>query len=128
METANTRLKFLSSLLSLIILLQGCVVYQKSPTSLEAVSQEKIRTKVETIDGKTQKFKHVVFEAGTFYGIKQVSGKLVKIPLNKEDIESIYAKNKTASTVLTLTPLVLITGLFVVVAASGGPSIGSIGW
>ena len=120
--------KSFSITLSLLILLKGCVVYPKTPVSLQEIALEKTRSKVEFNEGETHKFKYITAKDKEFYGVKQISSELISIRLNPDEISAVYPKNKTASTLVTLGPLALITGLLVVVWVSGGPAIGSFGW
>ena len=100
--------KTLSFLLSLLILLQGCVVYKNTPVGLDEIAREKVMAKVVNRDGEKHKFRYISVKDSEFYGIKKISGKLVNIRLNESEIDAIYPKNKTVSTVLELLSLALI--------------------
>lgn len=107
----TTDRKSLVFLLLFSILLQNCMVYEKSGVSgvsLVDAALAKARTKVVSRDGETQKFKYVVFEEDEFYGVKKVSGKLVKTKLDKTDLKAVYTIDKPASILSTLSPFYLM--------------------
>ncbi|MBT8235656.1 MAG: hypothetical protein KJO04_05655 [Bacteroidia bacterium] len=97
------RFKSITILLALLVLFQGCVVYHKTPTTLEQARQEHIKTKITNTDNETMTYKYITYEEGTFYGVTTRYGKEVKKPLNDEDIVRIITKNKSASTWVTVT-------------------------
>ncbi len=103
MEAIKTRLKTIAWFLTSLMLFQSCVVYHKTPTTLEKASQEQLKTKVTTADGKVSKYKFISHEEGVFYGnIEEEWGEFRKVPLDNEDIINIRTKNKTASTLVTI--------------------------
>ena len=104
MEAIKRRLKATALFLSVLLLFQSCVVYHKTSTTLEKASQEQIKTKVTTTDGKVSKYKFISQEEGVFYGnVEEEWGEFRKVPLDREDIITIRTKNKTASTLVTMT-------------------------
>ena len=104
MEALKKRLKFIAWFLTTLMLFQSCVVYHKTPTTLEKASQERIKTKITNIEGETFKYKYVTFEEGQFYGVHEPEefGEFVKVPLESEDIINVRTKNKSASTWVTI--------------------------
>lgn len=66
MEAIKKRLKAIAFFLTALMLLQSCVVYHKTRTTLEKASQEKVKTKVTNIDGKVTKYKFISYEDGVF--------------------------------------------------------------
>ena len=116
MEAIKTRLKTIAWFLTALILFQSCVVYHKTPTTLEKASQEQIKTKVTNNEGETIKFKYITYEDGVYYGVNKKSGEIIKTPLDKQYVETVLIKNKSASTWVTiaaiLVPVLAIIALF----------------
>ena len=86
--------------LTTLLLLQGCVVYNKTPTTLSKAAKEGIDTKITYRNGTMLKYKYITFEDGLYYGwIRDydVPGELLKTPLTETEIERILTKNKSAS-------------------------------
>lgn len=102
MKAIKIWLKPIALFLTASLLLQSCVVYHKTPTSLEKASQERIRTKITNTNGQTAKYKYITYEEGVFYGVGLKSGSAIKIPLDQEYISNVVTKNKSASTWLTV--------------------------
>ena len=119
------RLKSTAVFLASLILLQGCVVYHKTPTSLEQARQENIKTKITTTDNETSKYKYITYEEGTFYGVNKKKGELVKSPLNGAEIEKILTKNKSASTWATVITIAVPVIAIIIFAATYEVSVGS---
>ncbi|MDH3699528.1 MAG: hypothetical protein OEQ81_12755 [Flavobacteriaceae bacterium] len=123
------RFKTTALVLAFLVLFQGCVVYHKTPTTLEQARQEHIKTKITNTDNETAKYKYITYEEGTFYGVKKESGELVKYPLNEEDIVKIITKNKTASTWVTVTVIAVpIIALGIAMIAVANSDFGGGGW
>jgi len=104
MKAIRGRLKATTLLLTTLILFQSCVVYHKTPTTLEKASQERIKIKITNKEGETFKYKYITFEEGQFYGVHEPEefGEFVKVPLDSEDIINVRTKNKSASTWVTI--------------------------
>ncbi len=121
MEAIKNRLKTIAWFLAILMLFQSCVVYHKTPTTLEKASQEKVKAKVADTSGEVFKFNFILYEDGMFYGIDvdpggvQESSQVTRTPLNQVDIDGVFLKNKTASTwvtVLTIAvPVLAIAGI-----------------
>lgn len=115
MRTIKIQIKSFSFFLSMLVIFQSCTVYKSTAVTLDEAAKEEIKTKVETNNGVNIKFKHIVFEDGNYFGIRKFKRKIQKIELNKEHIKSVRLKNKTVSTILTLSviaiPIVTIIGV-----------------
>jgi uncharacterized membrane protein len=98
MKATNKLPKAIALFFVLLLLFQSCVVYHKTPTSLEKASQESIKAKVTTTNQQTYKYKYITYEDGQFYGVKKKSGELIKTPVSEEDTLKVVLKNKSAST------------------------------
>ena len=106
--------KPIAFVLSLLLLLQSCKVYQNKTVSLKKAMKEGRRVKVKMKDARVIKFDRIVYSDSSFYGIKKKRGSLLQTPLRNIDIESIRMKNKTISFFLTLgasTLLVMLSGI-----------------
>ena len=128
MEAFKTRLKTIAWFLTALMLFQSCVVYHKTPTTLEKASQEQIKTKVTNNEGETIKFKYIAYEDGAFYGVNKKSGELIKTPFDKNYVETVFIKNKSASTWVTVLVIVvpIIAIAYVVISAMATAS--DVGW
>jgi len=120
----RTTAVFLASL----ILLQGCVVYHKTPSTLEQARQENIKTKIMTTDNETSKYKYITYEEGTFYGVNKKSGELVKTPLIQEEVTEVLTKNEKASTLWTVIAIGVPVVFLAVGFAIAESGLGTAGW
>ena len=107
--------KGIAGLLTLLILLQSCVVYQKSPSSLEEASQLRTQTKVTILNGTEIKFKFLSFEDGQYYGARKTSGELQRTLVKPENVRTVQVKNKKASTLATVGAVVVPVVAFVAI-------------
>ena len=89
-------------LLSCILLFQSCVVYDKTPVSLEEAALQQNKTKITTTSEDTFKYAYISLENGVYYGLKKKSGKMVKSSLRPEEISEIRVKDNTSSTWVSL--------------------------
>jgi hypothetical protein len=122
MYANKKHLRTATMFLATLLLFQSCVVYHRTPTTLERASEERIRTKVTNSIGEDFKYKYIIYEDGVYFGVTKESGELVKAALGEQQIAKVVLKNKTVSTVLTvvvLTPVAFF--LFgIIYCASGG--------
>lgn len=105
MKTIKKRLRPIALFLTALLLFQSCVVYHKTPTTLEKASQEHIKTRVLNANGETAKYNYISHEHGRYYGVHKdfdERGKLIKTLLNEQEITKITTKNKSASTWVTV--------------------------
>ena len=122
MEVLKTRLKTIAWLLSGLMLFQSCVIYHKTPTTLEKASQSQLKTKITNTNGETSIYKYITYEDGVFYGVSKKSGELVKTPLDETYINKLLIKNKSASTWVTVAVIavpIIAFGIAVIVALQG---------
>jgi len=122
------RLKTTAVFLASLILLQGCVVYHKTPSTLEQARQENIKTKIMTTDNETSKYKYITYEEGTFYGVNKKSGELVKTPLIQEEVTEVLTKNEKASTLWTVIAIGVPVVFLAVGFAIAESGLGTAGW
>lgn len=123
MKKLKKRLKVVALFLTGLILLQSCVVYHKTPTTLEQASQLRTKTKITQTDGDTFKFKYISYEDGVYYGVKKKSGELVKTPLDQEYISKVLTKNKSTSTWLTVAAIGIPVIVIIVGIATAGVDV-----
>lgn len=97
MPNVQKHLRLFSLLMTLLMLLQSCVVYHKTPVSLDQAVLAKTRSKLFTADGTFAKYKYITEIKGEFYGIKKKSGMLVEIPLGDDPDIEVFLKNKSTS-------------------------------
>lgn len=102
MNILRKHLKLLALFFVITFLLQSCVVYQKTPVSLEQASKQVLKAKVKTINNETYQLHRIEFENGKFYGVQKVKGKKVRITLNTNEFSKIKLQDKTMSTILSI--------------------------
>jgi hypothetical protein len=113
MKSSTKHLKIASLLLASLMLIQGCTIYKSSSASLEEASISETKIKVKTNFKKTYHFQSIVFEDGSYYGIKTFKGKIVKIRLDENYLEKVLIKSNQKSTIYTIAaPLILIGLVF----------------
>ena len=96
---------------------------------MEKASQEQIKTKITNANGETLKYKYIAYEEGVYYGyVEQDWAEFIKVPLNKEDILSVKTKNKTASTLITISVIAIPVLAFAVWQSLENMSLGGGGW
>ena len=103
MSTIRTYIEHLVLIFITLILLQSCVVYEKSSVSLEWAAQQERKAKVKTINNQTYKFKLIRFENDQFYGLQKVNGEIIQTPLEADKLNKIQLQNKSTSTTATFT-------------------------
>lgn len=105
-------------LIALALLLQSCVVYKKTPSTInEAVDSKGKVLIVKTNDEKLKLIKIEKIDGAYFGEIKTKKG-IEKIPLSENDIKTIRIKNKSASTLGNVFIVIGSLGVvFIVIAA-----------
>jgi len=119
------RLKTTALVLAFLVLFQGCVVYHKTPTTLEQARQEHIKTKIITSDQKTIKYKYIAYWEGTFYGVRYKKGEFVRTPLEQEEIIQVFKQNKSASAWMTVAAFTIPVTLIIVAMSNIGFNLGT---
>ena len=119
MKTIKKQIKSVALILSMLILLQGCTVYKSTPITIEQVAIGEQKVKVITKHNTKLKFKKVVIENEKLYGVRKVDGIDVKLLLDRNSIDTIKAKDKTLSIILSIgIPVIIIGGLTAIAASS----------
>ena len=99
-----------------LVLQQSCVVYHKTPSTLEQAAQVPVRTKVTDLAGEKSKYRYILREDGMYYGVKKQGSQLVRTPLTAEELAKIQVKNKVASTWVNV-GLIALPVFFVMMAS-----------
>ncbi len=118
MEAIKKQIKTIALFLTILMLFQSCVVYHKTPTTLEKASQEQIKTKVTDTNGEVAKYKYITYDSGVFYGVNKKSGELIKTPLDENEILQLLVKNKSASTWVTAAVIAIPVIVIIVAIAT----------
>ena len=125
MKTLKKQIRPITLLLAFVMLFQGCTVYKSVPITIEQATKEEQQVKILTKNNVKLKFKRIVVENEKLYGVRKVDGINVKLVLDRNSIDTIRAKDKTLSTILSIGIPVTILGLMVWASAdSFGPSFG----
>jgi hypothetical protein len=141
----TTNLKLIAYSLAVLMLMQSCVVYHKTPVSVDEAVASNNMVKIYTTENKIHKFEKLVTEDGKIYGIKSI--RQMSFDLNKKlyttyikeidqdkglvkilfpfEIEEVYTKNKTmsnlATVVMVFSPLIIMAILIGLWVAAGSP-------
>ena len=101
-------LKSISLSLIALLLLQTCVVYQKTPV---AISEAHDRGKVMVITNADEKlmFKKIIQKDSIYYGLTTKRGGDITQQLNVDEVMAIYLKDQNRSNRATIIVTVLIT-------------------
>ncbi|WP_242083196.1 hypothetical protein [Aestuariivivens sediminis] len=106
-------LKATACFLALLILIQGCSIYKTVSAPYEEAMIHNARVEVEYPDQFPVKFNRIEIIDDDIYGVKKVSGKTVKTLINREKVEKIKVKDKTASIIVSIAIPVVIIGVLV---------------
>ena len=127
MKPSKICLKSISFLLTFLILMQGCVIYKKKPSTIDEAVYANTNVRIQTKDNKIIKFKRIEFKNGEYLGIKEylkpyneisTSGlvirkkrmEMTKTLLKLNDVQEIKIKDKTWSTILPIAiPIIVVS-------------------
>jgi len=110
MKKIKKRLKCIAYLLMTLMMLQSCApIYYSSNVTLDEAVASGIPARVVSTDTGTKSFQYLESEYGNYYGVKPQRGKMVRTPLEAENVQSIQLKNKgkTFATYIVI-PIVLV--------------------
>ena len=125
MKTLKKQIRPITLLLAFVMLFQGCTVYKSVPITIEQATKEEQQVKILTKNNVKLKFKRIIVENEKLYGVRKVDGIDVNLVLDRNSIDTIRAKDKTLSTILSIGGTVIIVGGLIAIAAAS--SIGSFG-
>ncbi|MEW5676940.1 hypothetical protein ABGT15_11565 [Flavobacterium enshiense] len=94
-----------SIFLTLLILLQSCTVYQRTPISIDEAVAYNRSVKVITVTDRKLKFKRIEKTDSVYYGLQKSGGKIQKIALNPNNIKAIKKPDRVTSTLITTTSI-----------------------
>ena len=94
------------------MLFQSCVVYHKTPVTIEHAANEKIKTRIILKDKSIEKFKYITYENQGYFGTRVTGNGPVTIPIDVNNVYEVHIKNKTGSILLTAIPLAGMAALF----------------
>lgn len=118
MRLKYLKTKIVSIGLVILLLLQSCAVYKKTPVTIEEAAKSNLKVVVERTNKEKLKLKRIENVDGNYLGIKKMNGKTVSIQLYEKDIQSIRVLDKSKSNVATvfliLGSAVLITAVIIV--------------
>ena len=103
MKAIRTHLRSMALILTTLILLQGCTVYKSVPVTLEQAVSANTATKIKMINDRVIKYQKVMLENDTYYGLLHSRERVVKSPINENNIQEVKIKDKTGSAFLTWT-------------------------
>ncbi|WP_370479789.1 hypothetical protein [Tamlana flava] len=125
MKTLKIYLKAVALFLSALMILQSCTVYKSTPVTLDEAVKADTKVKIEKRNGEKLKYYKIVQgEDGNYYGDEKVNGLHNNILINGDEIEKIQIKDKSTSTILTISIPVAWLGIGIVVLALSAQNIG----
>lgn len=127
MKTLKKQYRFIALLFMVLTLSQSCRVYQQKSVTIEEAVKEQKRVKIKMKDKKVYKFKRIEYEKSVFFGIKKVKGKIVKIPIDVNEIEKLRLHNKTLSIIygIGITVVAVYVVAIIIVMATFDLNFGS---
>lgn len=125
MNSKSKSLKFIALVLSVMVLVQGCLVYETTPTTVQTALKKGKPVKIISANSKTLKFKRIEKEDGQIFGVAHLQSKearllsnqivenpnyraFVKIRLEESQIDEIYRTNVFLSIAIHLSVFVLV--------------------
>ncbi|MEL0457522.1 hypothetical protein WJN01_14880 [Flavobacteriaceae bacterium SZ-1-7] len=119
MKALNKHKKVMAQFMMFLILCQSCVLYKSTPITMDEAVKNESKVMVKTNNNEILKFKRIGFENGDYYGLKHRTGKIAKMPLEKETITSIREKDRALSTIVTIgMPLLILLSAAIMVEES----------
>ncbi len=111
METIKTKSCVISILFAFAIIFHSCMAYNPQHVSVEDAASEGKRAKIKMKIGKRLKYKKIVKDNSLYFGMAKSKGKWVKIHIDTSKVESVRLQNKTMSTILTISGVLLTVGI-----------------
>ena len=103
MKTRLKKTTALSVFLAFVMLSQSCRVYDAGSLTVDQAVASESFVKIRRHEGKPLKYKRLIEEDGKYYGITKKRGKEIKHEISIDTIKKIKRKNKTWSTIATIT-------------------------
>ena len=109
MKTIKNHLKTIAVFLSILLLMQGCVIYKGKPSTIDEAVNANTEVRIETKNAQTIKFKRIEFKNGQYYGINKPHKAIIKTPIKVELVKSVKIKDRIMSTIVPIIiPLMII--------------------
>ena len=102
MKILKNHFKSISYLLAFFVLLQGCTVYKTYDVTLWEAARTQDKVKLVTNQGETEEYLYVVIVNEQFYGVKEVNGKLTRMLLEEQNLQSIRTKEKGTPAIIAI--------------------------
>ena len=118
MKFLRSKVKLVAVFLAILLCSQGCTVYKGSITLDEAVAGKQ-KVKVTTSEfPKPLQFSRIEQVDGEYVGMPKRYGSSTAVILQEDKIKQIKEHDKTASNIITFSPLALILGLGIILFSS----------
>jgi hypothetical protein len=114
MKLKLLKVKAISWFLLIIITLQSCTVYKKTPVTLSEALQSNKRVLVEMTNDKKMRLKRIERADSIYYGIQTAKGREFKVALHENEIKRIKVKDSGTSTFLTIGAITLTLGIVII--------------
>ena len=108
MKTLKKHLKTVALFCATLIFFQGCTVYKSANVTLEEAVRAETKVKIIKKNGEKVNYFRVTFEDGYYKSIEKIGEGTAKTQLAVNDIEKIQIKDKVLSTVLSISPVVIL--------------------
>ena len=102
MKVIKLHLKQLATVLSILILMQGCTVYKSASVTLNEAYSSNSKVKVTAFENKILKYKRIRHENNQYYGIQKIQGQEVKSLMENTRIKKIQLKDKLLSIIIPM--------------------------
>ena len=89
--------KFVSGLLALMMIVQSCTVYKRTPVTIAEASESQQKMLLITTSDKRIPLKKIEKTDSIYYGIKKVKGEIVRIPINENEVKKIRPVSRSGS-------------------------------
>ncbi|MEM6516308.1 MAG: hypothetical protein AAF688_09005 [Bacteroidota bacterium] len=107
MKISRSQMNHLALVLAALLLFESCGAYRSENITIDTAVEEGSKVKVRTNEGEKIKFRRIIKEDNTYYGIKK-SGKT--IPVSENNLQSIRLFNKTGAIILNVLAFTFIVG------------------
>ncbi len=123
MKTTKKQLNSLFTILLMLILFQGCTVYQIDIVSLDQAMKQQKKVKIITVDGHKLNFKKIVFQDDKYEGIKNLKDNSKDVYFLESDIKCVRFQDKASSVLLSFSPVVLFLLMYIIFTKKNNRSL-----
>ncbi|UKM63499.2 hypothetical protein GSB9_00042 [Flavobacteriaceae bacterium GSB9] len=118
MKSIRSHLKIITCFFTLLVFLQGCVVYKSEPATIEAASEPNVKVRIKMIDGEFIKFSSLEVVDNKIFGVKKKRGEAFRTLIGRDSIKRIQIKDKKMSTIGNVLLPVSVIGSIVLLTIS----------